>query len=323
LPQALDDLGGWATRDSVGWFGDYAGLVAQRYGDRVKRFATFNEPSIFTIFGLGFGKGQRATVSSEVLHRGVHHINLAHGTAIEILRARVKGSSIGVVHNYQPVIPSEPADKDAADRGDAYWNKAFPDPQCLGKYPQLLADTVAPYVQAGDLATISQPMDWFGLNHYSPVFVKANTQSVLGFGFGDRPKEIPVTPNDWPIMPKSFGDTLLTVSKRYKLPVYVLENGFGGTNESVVSGTVNDNDRIAFLRDYIAAMNEAAGLGADIRGYFVWSLLDNFEWDAGYSVRFGLTYIDYPTQRRIPKASFEWYRNLIKAVRGRASVARS
>jgi beta-glucosidase len=322
LPQALDDLGGWSTRESVGWFGDYAALVAQRYGDRVKRFATFNEPSIFTIFGLGFGNGQRATISGEVLHRGIHHINLAHGTAVEVLRSRVKGSSIGAIHNYQPVISSAPSEISAADYGDAYWNKAFPDPQYLGTYPQLIADAVEPFVQAGDLAIISRPTDWFGLNHYSPVFVKADTGSVLRFGFGDRPEHIPVTPNDWPIMPKSFGESLLAVSKRYGLPVYVTENGFGGTEEKPdATGIVNDTGRIAFLRAYIGAMNEAAEQGADIRGYFVWSLLDNFEWGAGYGVRFGLTYIDYPTQRRIPKSSFEWYGELIKAARGRVSVA--
>ena len=315
LPQALDAIGGWSARESVGWFGDYAALVAHRYGDRVKRYATFNEPSIFTLFGLGFGNGQRAIASSEILHRSIHHINLAHGTAVEILRARVNNSSIGAIHNYQPILPSTPSEIRATDYGDTYWNKAFPDPQCLGAYPQLIARAVEPYVQKGDLAIISRPTDWIGVNHYSPVYVKTDSRSVLGFAFGDRPKEIPITPNGWPIMPESFVDSLLAVSKRYGLPVYVTENGFGGKDEPDASGAVNDADRIAFLRAYIGAMNEAAGRGADIRGYFIWSLLDNFEWEAGYGVRFGLIYIDYPTQGRKPKASFEWYRNLIKTAR--------
>jgi len=322
LPQALDDLGGWTTRESVKWFADYAALVGRRYGDRVKRFATFNEPSIFTMFGLGFGRGQRATASKEMLHRGVHHINLAHGAAIDILRAQVKDSLLGAIHNYQPIVSSTPDDGVGARCADAYWNRAFPDPQCLGEYPEPLRDAVAPYMQAGDLAIIGRATDWFGLNHYSPVFVKTDTQSIMGFGFGDRPSGIPLTPNGWPIMPESFGDALLTVSKRYGLPVYVLENGFGATEEKPdASGNLNDAERIAFLRSYIAAMNDAAAKGVDVRGYFVWSLLDNFEWDAGYGVRFGLTYIDYPTQRRIPKASFEWYRALIKMARERPSVA--
>ncbi|HEY6025249.1 MAG TPA: GH1 family beta-glucosidase [Pseudolabrys sp.] len=317
LPQALDDMGGWTTRDSVAWFGDYAALVADRYGDRVKRFATFNEPSIFTLFGLGFGNGKRATSDAAAFHRAIHHVNLAHGSAVDIVRARVARSSIGAIHNYQPCLPSTPADAQAAELCDAYWNKAFPDPQCLGTYPEYIEAAIGSYVQPGDLARIRRPVDWFGLNHYSPVFVKADADSVVGFGFGDRPPEIPVTPNGWPIMPDAFGETLLSVSKRYGLPIYVLENGFGGHDKPNDAGAVIDTDRIAYLRAYISALNNAVRRGADVRGYFVWSLLDNFEWDAGYSVRFGLTYVDYPTQRRIPKASFEWYLGLIEVARNR------
>ena len=315
LPQALDDLGGWTTRNSVGWFADYAALVADRYGDRVKRFATFNEPSIFTLFGLGFGTGKRATTSVDALHRSIHHVNLAHGAAIDAIRARVPDSLLGAIHNYQPCLASRPSDKNAAERCDAYWNNAFPDPQYLGTYPHLMRSAIEPHMQAGDLARIRRPVDWFGLNHYSPVFVKTDTNSVTGFGFGDRPPEIPVTPNGWPIMPDSFRDTLLSVSQRYALPVYVLENGFGSFDKPDATGAVIDTNRIEFLRAYIGALNAAVVGGADVRGYFIWSLLDNFEWDAGYGVRFGLFYIDYPTQRRIPKASFEWYRDLIKTAR--------
>jgi beta-glucosidase len=315
LPQTLDDLGGWTTRDSVEWFSDYTALVAQRYGDRVKRFATFNEPSIFTLFGLGFGKGQRATASAESLHKSIHHINLAHGAAVDVLRERVAGASIGAIHNYQLCLPSTPADAKAAKRCDAYWNRAFPDPQCLGRYPEHLQRSVEAFMQPGDLARISRRVDWFGLNHYSPVFVKDDPGSLLKFGFGEKPPELPITPNGWPISPKAFEQTLLTVSRQYSLPVYVLENGFGGNDAPDPDGKVRDPERIAFIQAYIGAMDTAVANGADIRGYFVWSLLDNFEWDAGYSVRFGLTYIDYANQRRVPKSSFAWYRDLIKATR--------
>jgi beta-glucosidase len=315
LPQALDDLGGWTTRDCVTWFADYSALVAQRYGDRVKRFATFNEPSIFTLFGYGYGGGKRDRTGLDSLHRVIHHVNLAHGAAVDAIRARVPASLIGCIHNYQPSLPSTPADAPAAERCDAYWNKAFPDPQCRGAYPLLMQAAIEPHLQADDLALIKRPLDWFGLNHYSPVFVKADAGARLGFDFGDRPAQIPATPIGWPIMPEAFRDTLLTVARNYALPVYVLENGLGGYDKPDGSGRVIDDDRIAFLRSYIGAVNEAASAGADIRGYFVWSLLDNFEWDSGYSVHFGLIYIDYATQRRIPKASFEWYRALIKAAR--------
>jgi beta-glucosidase len=317
LPQALDDLGGWSVRDSVSWFTDYAALVATRYGDRVKRFATFNEPSIFTLFGSGMGGGERGGASADKLHRAIHHVNLAHGAAVDAIRARVPAGLIGCIHNVQPALPSSPADAQAAVICDAYWNKAFPDPQCLGLYPPPVQAAIEPHMQAGDLARIRRPLDWFGLNHYSPVFVKADAGARLGFTFGDKPADIPLTPIEWPIMPDAFRDTLRVVAERYALPVYVLENGFGGRDKPDSNDAVMDNNRIDYLRSYIGALNAAVAAGADIRGYFVWSLLDNFEWDSGYSVRFGLVYIDYPTQRRIPKASFNWYRALIEAAGGR------
>ncbi len=316
LPQALDDLGGWTSRDCIGWFADYTALVAARYGDRVKRFATFNEPSIFTLFGLGFG-GKRATSSIEALHQGIHHINLSHGASVDILRERVADCSIGAIHNCQPCLPSTPADAAAAARCEIYWNAAYPDPQCLGQYPEAIRAKIEPHVQAGDLVRINRPVDWFGVNHYSPVYVRDDDSSVVGFAFGDKPADVPLTPIGAPIAPEAFKATLLRVANSYKLPIYVLENGMGCYDTSDANGAVLDNDRVAYLRDYIGAMNGAVDSGADVRGYFIWSLLDNFEWDSGYAMRFGLIYIDYQTQRRIPKASFEWYRNLIKAARRR------
>jgi beta-glucosidase len=315
MPQALDDLGGWATRDCAGWFADYAALVARRYGDRVKRFATFNEPSIFTLFGQASGGGERDTSSIETLHRSIHHVNLAHGAAVDVVRANVPDSLIGIIHNYQPCLPSTVADTSVAHVCDTYWNRAFPDPQCRGEYPEIMQVAIAPYVQAGDLARIHRPIDWFGLNHYGPSYVKADAGARLGWDFGEKPAGIPLTPIGWLIDPDAFQHTLLTVAKNYKLPVYVLENGFGGYDKPDTTGAVIDNDRIAFLRAYIGALNAAVSAGADIRGYFVWSLLDNFEWDSGYDVRFGLTYVDYQTLKRIPKKSFHWYRNLIKVAR--------
>jgi beta-glucosidase len=320
LPQALDDVGGWTNRDCARWFAEYAALVAARYGDRVKRFATFNESSVFTLFGLGFG-GKRATASVDALHRGIHYGNLAHGMAVDAVRARVPDSSIGCIHNYQPSLPSTPADAEAAERCDAYWNLAFPDPQCLGAYPTLIRPQIEAFVQPEDLARISRRVDWFGLNHYSPIYVKAAGDTVLGFTFGSKPVGTPVTPIDWPIAPDSFRDTLVQVGERYGLPVYVLENGMGGYDKPDTDGAVVDNDRIAYLRAYIGALNAAVSSGADVRGYFVWSLLDNFEWESGYAVRFGLTYIDYASQRRTPKSSFEWYRNLIEKARNREATA--
>lgn len=220
------------------------------------------------------------------------------------------------MHNYQPCRPSTPADAQAAALCDAYWNRVYPDPQSHGSYPPLLRAAIEPHMQPGDLARIHRPLDWFGLNHYGPAYFKADAGSRFGFGFGDSPADMAHTPIGWTVDPTAIRDSLLTVDRDYGLPIYVTENGMGSNRETLgESGAIVDNDRIDYLRAHIGAMNDAAAAGADIRGYFVWSLLDNFEWDSGYDVRFGLTYIDYPTQRRIPKASFHWYADLIKAAR--------
>jgi beta-glucosidase len=317
LPQALEDVGGWLNRESAAWFADYATLVAARFGDRVKRFATFNEPSIFNLFSRSLGKRDRS--SEDNLHRATHHVNLAHGVAVDVLREKVPGASIGCIHNRQPCWPAsaDEADAAAAVRLGTYWNQAFPDPQCLGEYPPAMRPAIGPHVQPGDMARICRPLDWFGVNHYSPVYVKAQPTSMLGFDYGEIPAGVAPTPIGWPINPEAFSETLRIVHESYGLPIYVLENGYGSFDKPDPSGAVTDTGRIEFLRAYIAAMNAAVSNGVDVRGYFIWSLLDNFEWEQGYANRFGLTYVDYSSLRRIPKSSFQWYADLIKTARRR------
>ena len=313
LPQALDDLGGWQNRDSAGWFADYAMLIGRRYGDRVKRLATFNEPCVFTLFGYAFGLGAPGLKDKEALHCAIHHVNLAHGGAVDALRAAVPGASIGAVHNRQPCLPAspDPADHDATRKFADYWNGAFPEPQFFGCYPPSLASAIEPCQQPGDMALICRPLDWFGLNHYSPNYVRADPESVMGFGFAGPPPEVPRTSIGWPIVPDAFAETLLEIDRRYRVPIYVLENGTAADDKLDASGSINDPGRIAYIKAYIEAMQRAIAAGADVRGYFVWSLLDNFEWGSGYSQRFGMVYVDFPTQRRIPKASARWYADLI------------
>lgn len=314
LPQALEDRGGWLNRESVLWFADYASLIAARFGDRIKRFATFNEPSMFSLFSRSLGK--RDSSGEDELHRMIHNVNLAHGAAVDVLRANVLNASIGCIHNRQPCRPSSASEADAAAaaRLDVYWNAVFPDPQCRGEYPRSMRAAIEPHMQPGDLTRICRPLDWFGLNHYSPVYVKARADSMLGYDFGDKPPGVALTPIGWPIEPDAFGKTLQDVHARYGLPIYVLENGYGDYGQPDQTGAVIDPGRIEFLKAYIDAMNEAASGGVDVRGYFVWSLLDNFEWDSGYSIRFGLTYVDYASLGRTPKSSFGWYAGLIKAM---------
>jgi beta-glucosidase len=318
LPQALDDVGGWQNRDIAGWFADYAAVVARRYGDRVKRFATFNEPSVFTLFGYGFGWHAPGIVDRTALHKAIHHVNLAHGAAVDVLRSLVPAASIGAIHNQQPCLPASEVPEDAAAAGlfGEYWNGAFPDPQHFAGYPPSVARGIEPYLRPGDMARISRAVDWFGLNHYSPNYIRADTSNPLGFGFGAPPADVPRTAMGWPIDPPAFRETLLSLHRRFRLPIYVLENGTASDDHIDSAGEVADAPRIDYLRAYTNAMGEAIAAGADVRGYFVWSLLDNFEWSSGYQERFGLVYVDYPSQRRIPKLSARWYANLISASGG-------
>ena len=314
LPQALEDRGGWSNRDSAQWFADYADLIGRRYGDRVKRFATFNEPSVFTLFGYCLGGSAPGLSDHAMLLRAIHHVNLAHGAAIDRLRATVRHASLGAIHNCQPCRPAggKPEDLLAAQTLDAYWNGAFPDPQLLGRYPPLLVDAIAPYQHPDDFARICRPVDWFGLNHYSPHYVVAGSGNPLGIAFASAPANVARSGMGWPVEPEAFRETLIDMHHRYRLPIYVLENGTAVVDQIDATGEVSDPSRIDYLRAYTNAMFDAIAAGADVRGYFVWSLLDNFEWGSGYGPRFGLVYVDYPTQRRIPKASFRWYADLIK-----------
>ena len=317
LPQALDDLGGWLNRDSAGWFADYAALLARRYGDRVKRFATLNEPSVFTLFGYGMS-WQAPGIADRAAHaRAVHHVNLAHGAAVDALRALAPAASIGAIHNMQPSFPASDSAEDAAaaKRLDAWWNRAFADPQQLASYPNELLDEVEPWISPGDLARICRPVDWFGINHYSPLYARAVPGSPMGFVLGDPPNGTRRSEIGWAIQPDAFRDTLIDAYRRYRLPIYVLENGCGGADAPDAAGTIADQHRVDYLAAYIPALHAAIAAGADVRGYFVWSLLDNFEWTSGYAQRFGLVYVDYATQRRVPKGSARWYARHIAQAR--------
>jgi beta-glucosidase len=324
LPQALQDRGGWDLRDMAAWFGDYAALIGRRYGDRVKHFATFNEPSVFSLFGYGFGWNAPGVADAAALHRTIHHVNLAHGAAVDALRMTAPQAAIGAIHNMQPARPIAATDGDAAAARllDAYWNRAFPEPQLRGRYPAELARAMEPVIRQGDLERIRRPVDWFGVNHYSPIFARADAAAPLGFAWADAPPEAPRSPIGWQEDPAAFRDILLDVHRRYGLPIYVTENGAGANEKPDEAGAVTDPARIAFLQAYGRALREAVAAGADVRGYFVWSLLDNFEWGAGYANRFGLVYVDYATQRRIPKASARWYARMIRdAAAGRGGTA--
>lgn len=316
LPQALQDQGGWANRDCAQWFADYAALIGRRYGDRVKHIATFNEPSVCTIFGHLLGTNAPGKTHVPDYLRAIHHFNLAHGLGTQALRSTVDQASIGAVYTLQPVIPCTPNDQQAALALDAHWNGAFAEPQQLGHYPTSIAELLDSTLLPGDLAIICQPQDWIGVNHYSPLYARATEENSLGFTLGDAPQSVEKTAIGWPVDPAAFTATLVDTSKKYRLPLYVTENGYGGFDTPDAHGQIIDTQRVHYLARYTRAMADAIQQGADVRGYFVWSLLDNFEWAFGYSNRFGIVHVDFATQQRTLKASAHWFRQLIEKNHG-------
>jgi beta-glucosidase len=315
LPQALQDGGGWANRDTADRFADYARVVAKRLGDRVKHWATFNEPNVHAIFGHGFGEHAPGSKGLPNMLAAMHHQNLAHGRAVTALRAERADLRVGTVLSLQPTRPSSDseADRRAATRFDAMWSGTGLDPLLLGSYPEPVADDFAPLVAAGDLATMHQPLDFLGLNYYAPAYVADAPESLFGAWFGAVPQGTPFTAMGWPIDPSGLSEELIRVGQRYgDLDLYVTENGACYDDKVAADGVVHDDDRVAYLREHLAAAQRALAAGVKLRGYFVWSLLDNFEWAEGYHRRFGVVHVDFATQKRTPKSSFVYLAGVMR-----------
>lgn len=308
LPLALHEKGGWTNRDVKAWFEEYSAVVAKRFGDRVARWATFNEPGVFTTAGYAVGYHAPGVADLGAYLAAAHNVNRAHGAAVAALRsAKVKGQ-IGVVCNQQPARPATPSDEDkaAAALYDLFWNRTFADPMILGSYPEGLMPFFASLIQDGDLDGVKQPLNFLGVNHYSPTYVKSDLSAPGGLAQAAPPEGAPVTIMGWEIAPKAFAQTLILEHARYGLPIVVTENGVADREEVGADGEVRDRARIDYLAKYIGAVASAIDAGARVDGYFVWSLIDNFEWAEGYEPRFGLVHIDYKTQKRTPKQSFYW-----------------
>lgn len=328
LPSPLQAHGGWASRDTSARFADYAGVVAQRLGDRVHRWATINEPWCAAFLGYGSGVHAPGRTDPGDSLRAAYHLLLAHGLGTQVLRSTVAaGVPLSLVLNLGDVRPAGPgaADQDAARRVDGLVNRIFLDPVFRGSLPDdVLTDTGhlvdwPTLVRAGDAAVIASPLDVLGVNYYQPAVVAAGTAPAgpdpwpgcEGVVHLRAPGE--VTDMDWPIDPTGLRNILLRVRADYgDIPLMVTENGAAYADE-VVDGAVHDQARIDYLRGHLAATHEAIQAGADVRGYFVWSLLDNFEWSFGYAKRFGIVHVDYATQARTLKDSALWYGEVIAA----------
>ena len=320
LPQALEDQGGWVSRETVDAFCEYAQVVAARLGDRVGRWITHNEPQVASWAGYGSGGHAPGRRSKSDASAAAHHLLLSHGRAVEILRAAVPNATVGITLNLYSV-QADSDDESAAEvarRIDGGDNRWFLDPIFRGEYPadvlELLGDAEPP-VEEGDLASISTPLDFLGVNNYSRLVIGGGGKPL-------RNSNAVYTDMDWEVYPDGLYEVLIRLRDEYAVPtIYVTENGAAFGDIRGHDGEVLDPERQDYLEGYIRAVGRAVQAGVPVSGYFVWSFLDNFEWAHGYSKRFGIVYVDYPTLERVPKGSFHWYGDLIRRHRAAASPA--
>jgi beta-glucosidase len=309
LPQELEDAGGWPHRDTAHRFADYAMLVFDRLQDRVNSWTTLNEPWCIAMYGYADGMHAPGRRDRTAAMHAVHHLLLGHGEAVRRMRARAD-ASFGITLNLTPSLPatSRPEDVAAARRADGFGMGMYLDALLLGRYPAdvvraLEGEGISLPVRAGDLDVIATPLDVLGVNYYFSERVRADGRSV---------REEGTTALGWPITPEGLTDLLVRLAREYpKVPLVVTENGGAFADADRRGNTVADADRIAFLSAHIDAVAMAHARGVDVRGYFVWTLLDNFEWAHGYSPRFGLVAVDRATQQRTVKDSGYWYRDLL------------
>ncbi|WP_205327893.1 GH1 family beta-glucosidase [Glycomyces sp. YM15] len=326
LPQPLEDSGGWLDRDTPHRFAEYAAICAERLGDRVRHWITLNEP--FEHMALGYALGQHAPGHTLLLDAlpAAHHQLLGHGLATSALRA-AGAPHVMLTNSYTPAIPFSGNESDlaAAEVYDVLHRRLFTDPVLLGRYPDLSAFGLEalPFVKVGDLEAIAQPLDGLGVNYYNPTRVAAAPpESPLPFEIAEF-EHVKTTDFDWPVIPSGLTQTLVELTADYGAalpPLWVTENGCSYTVEPAADGSIPDQDRIDYLAAHVKAVDAAIAQGADVRGYLVWSLLDNFEWAEGYHQRFGLVHVDSETRDRTPKASFDWYRNHIAQSAGRRAI---
>jgi len=318
LPAALDDIGGWLNRDIADWFAEYATVMFRALGDRVPMWATLNEPWVVTDGGYLHGllaPGHRNLFEAPI---AAHNLLRAHATAVRAYRAEA-AHRIGLVVNLEPKYPASQAPEDisATARADAYMNRQFLDPVFLGRYPDELREVFGEAWTEwsdDDMRLIQEPIDFLGVNYYSRNVSKHDAMTLPVRAARVRQDQHVHTEMDWEVYARGLSDALIWVKERYgDIPLYITENGAAFHDPSTADGPVlEDPRRVAYFRDHLRAACQAIQGGVDLRGYFAWSLLDNFEWNAGYAKRFGIIHVDFATQRRTPKASSQFYADVIR-----------
>ena len=337
LPQALEDVGGWTSRDTAERFAEYTSMVGDALSDGVAMWVTLNEPWCSAWLGYGTGVHAPGHTDGEMARLATHHLLLAHAKATEVLR-RVTKAPVGITLNLGGKIPASAHELDvaAARRADGHLNRVYLDPLFKGEYPADM-DELYPSsgagrdaVQPGDLAAISQPIDFLGVNYYSTSVLAdpgrekhAREAGYLvypgGLGRHPHPDRIDVgranvvrTAAGWEVDPSGLSEILVRIRAEYTpLPLYITENGSAEHDYVGPDGAVHDGARARYLEQHFQAAKDAIDQGVDLRGYFVWSLLDNFEWALGYSMRFGIVWVDYPSGKRTPKDSYHWYKAVV------------
>jgi beta-glucosidase len=311
LPSALQDKGGWMNRDIAKWFADYAALCGKHFGDRVTAVATINEPWCVAFLSHYLGIHAPGYRDMRAAARAMHHVLLAHGTGVAALRAEgVK--NIGIVTNLQKCEPASGSDADAeaTELFDGIFNGWYLGGLYKGRYPANVVKMFEPYLPEGyerDMTTVSAPLDWAGINYYSRSIIAADPKAP---GFRQVEGSLDKTEMGWEIYPRGLTDLLVRVATDYtKVPIYVTENGM-----AEVDGE-NDPRRVTYYDDHLKAVLAARAAGADVRGYFAWSLLDNFEWAEGYAKRFGIVGVDYKTQKRTPRSSYRAFQGMLHNTR--------
>jgi beta-glucosidase len=318
LPQALEDRGGWPSRATVDAFTEYAEVVVSRLGDRVRNWITQNEPWVVAWLGYGLGVHAPGRRSEADALAAAHHVLLSHGRAAQVLRRDAPEARVGVTVDLYPTYPLSDSDADiaAARCADGARNRWFLEPVLGLGYPSDIVEQyerILPGIESDDLQTVGAPLDFLGVNYYSRTVVRAGSEPML-------PVQVDVdgverTEMGWEVYPFGLKDLLVRLHRDYELPdIYITENG-AAYPDARDNGSVPDPQRISYVDRHLSALRDAIDEGVPVRGYFLWSLLDNFEWAFGFSKRFGIVYVDFETLERVPKASFAWYRDLIAAHR--------
>ena len=316
LPMALLERGGWDERAIADWFAEYAVLMGRKLGDRVSRWVILNEPAVHAVIGHGLGEHAPGFESRNKMFAAIHHQNLAQARAMTALRAQSGGGAeIGTVLSLQPVRPATPtaADRNAAAMWDALWNRGFLDPLFAGCYPKLLEPYLDRLLRDGDLTEIKQQVDFLGVNYYAPMYQRADPAGLVGTNWGAARPGMASTAMGWPIDSGGLTETLLDLRDHYGNPrVYVTENGAFFTDAPSPGGQIDDRERIRYLHDHIAACHGVIAKGVNLGGYFVWTIMDNFEWACGYAAKFGLVEVNRATLARSPKASYDWFARIAR-----------